>query len=42
MYKRYNTMLKEFEKEYRTSLINLAKYKIIVMFAMAKIMEMEQ
>ena len=35
----YDTNLKEVDEEYRTTLINFAKYKI-VMFAMAKIMEM--
>ncbi len=34
-------MLKEIDEEYRTTLINFAKYKL-VMFTMAKIMEMEQ
>ena len=33
-------MLKEFDEEYRTTLVNFAKYKL-VMFAMAKLMEME-
>ena len=33
-------MLKYIDEEYRTTLINFAKYKI-VMFAMAKLMEME-
>ena len=33
-------MLKEVDEEYRTTLINFAKYKF-VMFAMAKLMEME-
>ena len=39
MYKCFDTMLKEIDKEYRTTLINFAKYHLI-MFAMAKIMEM--
>ena len=34
-------MLKEFDEEYKTTLINFAKYKI-VMFTMAKIMEMKK
>lgn len=34
-------MLKSIDEEYRTILINFAKYKM-VMFIMAKIMEMEQ
>lgn len=33
-------MLKYIDEEYRTTLINFAKYKII-MFAMTKFMEME-
>lgn len=41
MYERFDTMLKEVDEEYRTTLINFAKYKL-VMFTMAKIMEMEQ
>lgn len=39
MYKYFDNMLKEIDEEYRTTLINFAKYHII-MFAMAKIMEM--
>ena len=34
-------MLKEVDEEYRTTLINFTKYHLI-MFAMAKIMEMTQ
>ncbi len=34
-------MLKEVDEEYRTTLINFAKYKIVI-FTMAKIMEMKQ
>lgn len=34
-------MLKEIDEEYRTTLINFGKYKL-VMFTMAQIMEMEQ
>ena len=41
MYEKFDTMLKEIDEEYRTTLINFAKYKI-VMFTMAKIMEVEQ
>lgn len=41
MYERFDTMLKEVDEEYRTTLINFAKYKL-VMFTMAKIMEMQQ
>ena len=38
-YEKFDTMLKDIDEEYRTTLINFAKYKI-VMFAMAKLMEM--
>ncbi len=41
MYKYFDSMLKEIDEEYRTTLINFAKYHII-MFAMAKIIEMEK
>ena len=41
MYEKFDTMLKEIDEEYRTTLINFAKYKL-VMFTMAKIMEMKQ
>ena len=40
MYEKFDTMLKEIDEEYRTTLINFGKYKL-VMFTMAKIMEME-
>jgi hypothetical protein len=40
MYEKLDTMLKEIDEEHRTTLINFAKYKL-VMFTMAKIMEME-
>ena len=40
MYKKCDTLLKKIDEEYRTTLINFAKYKL-VMFAMAKLMEME-
>ena len=40
MYEKFDTMLKDIDEEYRTTLINFAKYKL-VMFAMAKLMEME-
>ena len=33
-------MLKDIDEEYRTTLINFAKYKL-VMFAMTKLMEMQ-
>ena len=39
MYEKFDTMLKEVEEEDRTTIINFAKYKL-VMFVMAKIMEM--
>ena len=39
MYEKFDTMLKEVDEEYGTTLINFAKYKL-VMFVMAKIMEM--
>ena len=39
MYKYFDSMLKEIDEEYRTTLINFSKYHFI-MFAMAKIMEM--
>ena len=39
MYEKFDTMLKEVDEEYRTTLINFAKYKL-VMFTMTKIMEM--
>ena len=39
MYDKFDTMLKEVDEEYRTTIINFAKYKL-VMFVMAKIMEM--
>ena len=38
MYKYFDSMLKEIDEEYRTTLINFAKYHII-MFVMAKILE---
>ncbi len=41
MYEKFDIMLKEVDEEYRTNLINFAKYKL-VMFTMAKLMEMEQ
>ena len=40
MYEKFDTMLKETDEEYRTTLINFAKYKL-VMFTMAEIMEMK-
>jgi len=40
-YEKFDKMLKDIDEEYRTTLINFAKYKL-VMFAMAKLMEMEE
>ena len=39
-YQKFDTMLKELDEEYRTTLVNFAKYKL-VMFTMAKLMEMK-
>jgi hypothetical protein len=39
MYEHFDNLLKEIDIEYRTTLINFAKYHLI-MFAMAKLMEM--
>ena len=41
MYEKFDTMLKEVDEEYRTTLINFAKYKL-VMFTMAKITEIQE
>lgn len=41
MYEKIDIMLKEVDEEYRTTLINFAKYKL-VMFTMSKIMEMNE
>lgn len=41
IYARFDNMLKEIDDEYRNTLINFAKYHLI-MFAMAKIMEMSK
>ena len=40
MYEKFDKMLKEIDEEYRTTLINFRKYKL-VMFVMAKLMEMK-
>ncbi len=40
IYEKFDTMLKEIDEESKTTLVNFAKYKI-VMFTMAKIMEMK-
>ena len=39
-YEKFDSVLKDIDEEYRTTLINFGKYKL-VMFAMAKLMEME-
>ena len=39
-YEKFDTMLKELDEEYRTTLVNFSKYKF-VMLAMASLMEME-
>ena len=39
-YDKFDAMLKEIDEEYRTTLINFAKYKL-VMLAMAKLIDME-
>ena len=41
IYKKFDIMLKEIDEEYRTTPINFGKYKV-VMFTMAKLMEMQQ
>lgn len=39
-YEKFDNMLKNIDDEYRTTIINFGKYKL-VMFAMSKLMEME-
>ena len=39
-YERFDSMLKDIDEEYRNTLVNFAKYKV-VMFAMARLMEMK-
>ena len=39
-YEKFDSILKDIDEEYRTTLINFGKYKLVV-FAMAKLMEME-
>ena len=41
MYEKFDALLKEVDEEYRTTLINFAKYKL-VMFTMAKTMKIEE
>lgn len=38
-YEKFDTMLKDVDEEYRTTIINFSKYKLVT-FAMAKLMEM--
>ena len=39
-YEKFDSMLKSIDEEYRTTLMNFGKYKL-VMFAMARLMEMK-
>ena len=39
MYKKFDTILKKIDEEYRTTVINFSKYEL-VMFARAKLIEM--
>jgi len=39
-FEKFDSMLKDIDEEYKTTLINFGKYKL-VMFIMAKLMEME-
>ena len=39
-YEKFDTILKELDKEYSTTLVNFAKYKLVT-FSMAKLIEME-
>ena len=39
-YEKFDNILKSIDEEYRTTIINFGKYKL-VMFAIAKLMEME-
>ena len=39
-YEKFDNILKSIDEEYRTTIINFGKYKL-VMFAMTKLMEME-
>ena len=39
-FEKFDSMLKDIDEEYRTTLINFGKYKL-VLFAMAKLMEMK-
>ena len=39
-YEKFDTILKDIDEEYRTTIINFSKYKLVT-FAMAKLMEMD-
>ncbi len=39
-YEKFDTILKDIDEEYRTTIINFSKYKMVT-FAMAKLMEMD-
>ena len=39
-YEKFDNLLKSIDEEYRTTLINFGKYKIVI-FVLAKLMEME-
>ena len=39
-YEKFDSMLKDIDEEYRTTIINFGRYKL-VMFVMTKLMEME-
>ena len=39
-YDKFDTMLKDIDEDYRTTLIDFSKYKLII-YAMSKLMEME-
>lgn len=39
-YEKFDIMLKDIDKEYKTTIINFSKYKLVT-FAMAKLMEMD-
>ena len=39
-YEKYDTILKELDEKYKTTIVNFTKYKL-VMFVMAKLSEME-
>ena len=39
-YEKFDSMLKDIDEDYRTTLIDFSKYKLII-YAMSKLMEME-